>query len=1445
MKQLTLLFFLLLALMANAQTPICHIDEYTIEDGLPQDIVTEVIQDKKGFMWVATRGGLNKFDGYTFKNFKASANKESTLSSNRITHIVETAYGDIWCQTYDKRAYIFDTYTEEFYDVLRPLEEEIKRNNQVASIYSLPGGIAWLVCDKGYCYRVDEKKYKESDGIELYSTFSENLKGENVYTIFKDSQGDEWILTDKGVTVVGQKKVDSDFPFKSIGEYNGVVYLVSTSENLAYYDEQTKSVRFIEAPFDIGRVGFLVVLKSGYIALASNKGIVLYDPKSKSFRLIDIRTATQPLSQAIALFEDSHGEIWVYSNGKGVVRVNLETNEKQHLYTPEHEVVKYERNNRRLLFETNEGVLWVIPHDGNLSYYDREKKQLKHYYTDPGNPKSLFAPLVRFCFKDRQGNAWLVSARGIKKMSFFPQNYTLKQLEDGFEVRALYRDESQRLWVASKSGYIRIYNPDGTLLGYFDSRGNITKEKVQFPSLIYCFAQSEGGNIWMGTKTAGLVRLGKRTDMKYTIEYFQYDSESPYSISSNDIYTIFTDSKHNVWVGTYGGGINMLKESLDGDVQFISHRNKLKNFPMNQFNNIRYITEAEDGVMMLGTTFGLLTFSNNFDYPEEIKFYKNVPKSDERESLVGSDVMHIYMNSKKEIFVLSFTGGINKILTNNLLSESITFKNYSIHEGLHSDLVLSMLEDEDGGLWVATENSLSKFDSETELFDNYDTRFLRQKMNITEAIPTVNAAGQLVFGTDMGVLEFYPEEMRKNEYVPPVMLTDLRINSVPYATSVDNLEEVKLRKSGRNFTVIFAALDFLRPYNLNYAYQLEGLEDDWNYSDRNRQARYINLPPGQYKLKVKSTNSDGVWVDNTRTLLVNVVPTFWETPWAWLIYTVSFILFTLIIIYVFFYIYRLRNQVDMEQQLSNIKLKFFTDISHELRTPLTLISTPLTEVLESEKLSSTAREHLTVVRKNTERMLRLVNQILDFRKIQNKKMKLMIEETELVAFLMKITESFSSVAEENQMQFSLQANQEELFVWLDRDKVEKMIFNLLSNAFKYTLPGKSVTVKVEKKEKEVVVSVIDEGIGIAPEKLESLFKRFETVSKYNMLQPSSGIGLSLVKELVDMHHGNIEVKSQLGKGSCFSITLPLDKSVYEDDEQAELILTDVMQSEPDAEEVIVPVVDTEINDDERPTILVVEDNQELRNLLRTILSRNYTVLQAVNGEEGLKLAAKTIPDMIISDVMMPVMDGLEMIKKIKENNDIRHIPIVLLSAKSSLDDRILALEQGVDDYITKPFSTTYLKTKVAALFAQRKQLQEIFVDRLSAKTETNGAKDWNPSKPEVMPHDEQFMNQVIEFLEANMDNPDLIIDDFADKMMLSRTVFYRKLKSIVGMAPVDFIREIRIKRAAQLIESNVYNFSQIAYMTGFNDPKYFGKCFKKHIGMTPSEYKNSFGTPEE
>ena len=552
--------------------------------------------------------------------------------------------------------------------------------------------------------------------------------------------------------------------------------------------------------------------------------------------------------------------------------------------------------------------------------------------------------------------------------------------------------------------------------------------------------------------------------------------------------------------------------------------------------------------------------------------------------------------------------------------------------------------------------------------------------------------------------------------------------------------------------------------------------------------------------------------------------------------------------YILFLIYRLKHEVSVEQQVTDMKLRFFTNISHELRTPLTLIEGPLEYILRRADLNKEVREQLQVVERNTHRMLRLVNQILDFRKIQNHKMKLCVEQVDIVAFVRKIMENFESVAESNKIDFIFESEQDELKLWVDADKVEKIVFNLLSNAFKYTQPGKTITVFIHDNEGSVTVGVQDQGIGIPESRKNSLFVRFETLLDKNLFNPnSSGIGLSLVKELVEMHHATIRVESKEGEGSCFMVDFLKGKEHY--GEEVEFVLSDNVQmmdaiskQEVPDEVVAAAAGDSVAGEKEKSetvpeaTMLLVEDNLELRFFLRSIFGSRFRIIEAVNGVEGLEKAVKFVPDIIISDIMMPEKDGITLVRELREELTTSHIPIVLLTAKTDMDTKFQSLKLGADSYITKPFSATYLEARVDNLLARRQRLLQFYCDRLM---------NINPSEVEneeeevdmMSDQDRRFLDRLTDFMERNIDNGELVVDDLVHEMAVSRSVFFKKLKSLTGLAPIEFIKEMRVKRAAQLIETGEFNMTQISYMVGINDPRYFSKCFKEVYHVSPLAYR--------
>lgn len=1412
--------------------PVCDFELFSIKDGLTQGVVMDILQDKKGYIWFSTWNGLSRFDGYNFKNYKITTQQNNnTFGSNRIGSISENCYGDIWCPTYDGRACLFNPATETFTDVLRGFDA---RTNHVEQIHSLPKGIAWILCSGGYNYRVDELSCKKGEGIKLYSSFDGNLKGNYIYQVFQDSEGDEWVLTDKGVDIIGKKTIDTDFIFRYIGEIDNSIYLIADKKSVAKYEIGSGKCVFLDVPFDYNSVNYIAYGKERELFIGTDNGLVVFDTDSLSFNRIDIRTPSSQSGYVRYIYQDSHGSIWVFSKSAGVTRIDNDGS-KYHLSTPDKEVVKHGRGSRPVIFEDKNGILWILPIDGNFSYYNRKTSLLESLYITYNNSRSVFSPLVRYYTIDRQGNCWFATARGVIKVNFMPQASRMRSLVNDSEVRAFMRDEDGRLWCGTKSGEILLYSSDGTFDGFLSPQGDVSSSVSTFGFGIYVMYEDKDKGIWIGTKGGGLFHLGKsKTNRKYIVKHYEHDSSNPYSINNNNIYDIYRDSLGHLWIGCFDGGLNLFD---DDSGQFLNFGNELKNYPMSFGMKVRNISEVQNGIILLGTTDGLISFSADFNNPAQIKFYRNFHRPGDSSSIGTNDIMHIYSDSRGWIYTVNYTGGFNRVLSSNLLSDTIRFKNYGLDSGLVSDLTLSIVEDGSSYLWITSEIAVSRFNPITETIENFIIPASDMEAFFSEAIPIHGTNGSILFGTNTGYMDIDTKKMHKSMFAPPIAITDIKIQGHSINAAVDYMKEITLEPKQRNITIQFSALDYVATNNILYAYRMKGLEDTWNYSGKSRSASYLNLPAGTYELEIKSTNSDGVWVDNIRTLKVHVKPVFKETAWAVALYIVIFLLVTSLVTYVLFYIYRLRHRVSMEKQLADIKLRFFTDISHELRTPLTLISSPLSEVLEKENLSQSARCNLEVVEHNADRMLRLINQILDFRKIQNGKMKLLVEETDISAFIQNIMSNFREMAARKNIDFDIKLEEKSFYAWVDRDKLDKIIFNLLSNAFKYTPEGGTVSITFITRKDDYDVIVEDNGIGIKPDKINKLFKRFETLARDNILKPSSGIGLSLVKELVELMNGSIVVDSEPGHGCRFKITLPTRFEKFNSNVEVEFVLDDSPKSNAITSDVN-ENNEGDLCDSDKISILIVEDNDELRLFLSRCLKNDYKIYTAVNGAAGLELAVQMLPDMILTDVMMPEMDGLEMVGKIKENPNTSHIPIIVLSAKASLDDRISGIEQGIDDYITKPFSSSYLRVRIKSIFNQRKALQERYMAMLSDSGK-NAVIDFSPSEPQVTPLDEVFMQNVMKYLEEHMDDPDLTIDDFASHLMLGRSIFYRKLKSIVGLTPVDFVREIRVKRAAQLISLGEYNFSQIAYMTGFSDPKYFSKCFKKVMGVTPTAYEEA------
>lgn len=827
----------------------------------------------------------------------------------------------------------------------------------------------------------------------------------------------------------------------------------------------------------------------------------------------------------------------------------------------------------------------------------------------------------------------------------------------------------------------------------------------------------------------------------------------------------------------------------------------------------------------------------------KILFLKNSASSiDNTLSLKSNDIHYVYFTTTG-LYAVTYGGGFSKLVKEK--DGSIVFKTYSMENGMPSDIVFSAIEDNRRHLWLVTENGLSKFDPFAEVFDNYPLKIQLSDVQFNEGVAVKNINGEIIINTNKGLCHFFPDSVSKSLYIPRIVFSNLSIGGEflrpgvegsPLTAELDDMPELVLSHHVNIFTIQYAALDMTGNENITYAYMLEGLDNTWKYVGGQRSVTYTNLKKGKYRLKIRSTNADGVWVENTRILPITILPSFWETGWAYFLYILSLCFFIAVFTYIFFVIYRLRNKVSMEQQIADIKLRFFTNISHELRTPLTLIIGPIEKILQKQ-LSQEIQDDLMLVKENTNRMLRLVNQLLDFRKVQNQKMKLKVSEVDLSVFIPFVMNNFKELSVRHHIDFCFETESEHLRIWIDQDKLETILFNLIANAFKFTPSGKSIVLTLKEEKNRVCIGVRDEGVGIEQEKQNVIFSRFETVMEKNLFNlPNTGIGLSLVKELVELHHGDIIVNSKIGQGTCFLVYFYKGKEHYSN-EAVEWIVADFDKSTA-SDSIVQKVIQKEslINED-KPVLLLVEDNVELRAFMYNTFMEQFNILEAADGEEGMNIAIEHIPDMIITDLMMPKMDGIAMIKKLRNNMNTSHIMIIMLTAKADSETEFIALGEGADAYVTKPFSLNNLQVQVSNLLKRKVQLQEYYNHHLldnqkSKEPELKAERSFSSN-------DKKFMHELIEFLNRNIDNNELLVDDLVSNFHMSRTVFFKKLKVLTGLSPVEFIREIRIKRAAELIKEDGYNMAQVAYMVGFNDPHYFSKCFKQVYNMTPTEYKYS------
>ncbi len=1088
--------------------------------------------------------------------------------------------------------------------------------------------------------------------------------------------------------------------------------------------------------------------------------------------------------------------------------------------------------------EDKEKNLWIAT-DGGLCRYDRNNDCFERYVQSIKLQSQTNTFQFHDIFIDRQGIMWFCSpVKGVyysyKPGKNFSKNPFICGILNGTSVTRILEEKNRNIWIGTNGSGIYLFESDNKSYKHFPKIPE-NFQKVGGTSVFAIYEDSKG-IIWTGTYKGGLCRYDKKSGL--FVSYLP-NPENPNSISHNDVRDILEDKEGKLWIATNGGGLNL----FDRDKQIFYHfRHNPARTNSIISNYCLKILEDKKGNLWIGTYEGLSVFNS-----KNRKFINYSHNNNIKNSLSNDWIYSILEDSKSNIWIGTAEGFD--------LFEPATqsFKHYYNFNGLPDNTINGILEDNNCNLWLSTNNGISKFDPAHNVFTNYDYRDGLQGKEFFYGSCFKSRDGTMFFGGLSGINIFDPGNIVLNDYKPPVVIKNIKINN-KLLNRRDWLfsENPKIVLSYKQNTISFdfAALNYIEPQRNLYSYKLEGFNTDWVFAGTQTTCTYTNLSPGGYVFMVKGSNNDDVWNNRGAIITLIIKAPLWKTYWAYSFYIL--ILFAMLYLYTKYTIVKISTKKDFllehykrekSEELNQLKIKFFTNVTHEFRTPLTLIIAPLEKMMNSKK---TNKNQLLLIYKNAKRLLHLVNQLMEFRKIDSKNLNLKVQKGDIVDFIKQVTDAFTGLAKQKQISFEFNPLIDSIELWFDHDKVEKILYNLLSNAFKFTPKNGRISVTVgntedtglpgDKQSKYVEIIVKDTGIGIPDEDLTKIYSEFYQVNNHSG-QIGTGIGLALTKELVELHKGKITVTSELQKGSCFTVYLPVgnkhfsadiisDENIYSFSPSGihELInnefnnfYNEIIYSEEPEEAPSEPGA---------PAIMLVDDNDELRLFMRSSLKLKYRIIEAANGKEALEIAVQKSPDIIITDVMMPLMNGIELCRKLKDNIHTSHIPVIILTAKDNTDEKIESLKSGADDFIPKPFNENELLLKIQNVINTRKKLQDKFKRDLIIE----------PKEITVTSADEKFLAHIMKIVESNINNPDFDIVSSVSDIGISRSVLYRKMQKLINQSPHEFVNSIRLIKAAKLLSQKKMKVSEVAYEVGFNDPLYFSKCFKKQFGKAPSDY---------
>ncbi|MCD0466019.1 two-component regulator propeller domain-containing protein [Flavobacterium sp. ENC] len=1352
----------------------------SIQETTSKRAISSIIQDKNGFIWIGTNGtGLYRYDGVNYFGYEYNK-KPGSINSNFIYATFIDADNNLWVGT-DDGLCLYNRDLDNFTKI--NIEDVIRKG------YDEPITVKTIIQD--------------NNGNLILGTYGFGLFKLNTKTL---------------KTTMIPSKVLEKFNFlikSSVKNKHGIIYL-GTSYGLLELDlngklKQVYKDKFKREPL-LEDIENLVIDKFGYIWLGTTEnGLIKIKPETDNYQFENYAITKNKI---LSIIESSHDYIICGTENDGLLVVNYKGQVLQQYLHSKYNDSSLKSNSVWSLYEDKEKRLWLGYFNKGLGVFDKPNNKFNTLESQVNNDNSLQTSYVTSVIKDKKGN----------------------------------------LLISNEGGGLDIYNLTNKSYIHVNKNNQSYYSGLDAADIQTIFIDSKQ-NIWIGSWDRGIYFLKNGTT-----RFINYNTANTDGLKSNRIFSFSEDSKGRIWIGTFIKGLHYFDNKSNTFIHCES-----KSFTENALDNafIRKVFVDSDNVLWVGTILGLYQVSLKDDSDFKVTKMRDAMFRDKTKYNSIQTILSIYESNDKTIWIGTDGEGLF-----NYNKKDKAFSNYNNFPGFKEKSVRAIISDNNGSLWISGGSGLTKLDFKNKKSTHFtkDDGLVDNDFNNNAVFKDGN--GELYFGSYEGVNYFNPNEIKKTEKAPKLYFSDFKLfnksvkpneDASPLSKVIAQTKEITLNYTQSVFTIEYVGINYNYSKKNQYAYYLEGFEKDWNYVGNNRTATYTNLAPGDYVFKVKSANADGSWSNTSLELKIKILPPWWKTFWAYLLY-ISILVFLIIYLNkIYQNRFKAKQAILLEKEkniqsekLNNKKLQFFTNISHEFRTPLTLIINPLEDILRSKNLSPEIHNKLKIVHKSSDRLSRLINELMDFNKLEFNKISLQAKKIEVVAFTQGIIGYFDEEAAARNITINFESAFDGLEDWLDPKMLEKILFNIISNAFKFTPDNGSITVSIDKSEADSAllinnnrvpsfsITITDTGSGIHKKDLKRIFDRFYQVNNVNKdYYGSTGIGLEVVKEFVELHKGRIDVESQVGQGTKFTVTFPLGKSLYKKSEIIDVVfktektknqfLTEsVNHSSEDDDEINQTVENTGVEPAKPYTVLIVEDNPELRNYLKQELSKIYKVIAAENGQKGYELAVQKLPDLIITDVIMPVMDGLQLCKNIKGDLKTSHIPLLMLSAKAMVKDRLEGIDSGADMYLSKPFELDILKSSLAQLITSRQIMFKKFYSGIT--------KD---GKEKTTSLDNDFMQKILAFINENISEPELTVELLSSKIFLSRSQLYRKIKTLTGVSVNEFIRNVRLEKAKQLIEKGNNNINEISYKVGFTSPSYFTKCYKIKYGHLPTQEKKT------